>query len=216
MSKLHICSSNFYGYQIRNISDPLLPEVLKNACEDLAEHGLGLIKNGWIAGGAIRSRLAKDGASDLDCYFSKMEDLEETKNNILSKKTLDATIEIDDEYLTSLNTKIGKIDLVKTLQECPIDTLNSFDFTVCCFAMNTNRGVYYLESGLKHLEERKLFLHEVRTPFTTMLRLVKYGAKGYKMELEEGVKLAKMIKNGGSVDAQANKYRARRDFTGSG
>lgn len=175
-------------------NSPDVPYVLRKAAKGLGHIACRLTLNGWIAGGALRSRIANDGQSDYDCYFKSSKDLDYAKILIINDLDLKATIAIDDEYLLSMNSKIGKIDLVKKYYYCPKDCLNDFDLTVCCLALDHAGNVYWLDRSLQDIKDKKLVLHNPSTPKSTMLRLVKYGGKGYTMDIENSAKLAKMIK----------------------
>lgn len=171
-----------------------VPSVLRKAAKQLDHISCRLAPNGWIAGGALRSRIAKDGQSDYDCYFKSSKDLDSAKISILDDVDLKATISIDDEYLLSFDSKIGKIDLVKKYYKDPQACIDDFDLTVCCLAIDANNNVYWLDRSLQDIKDKKLILHNPSTPKSTMLRLVKYGGKGYTMDIENSAKLAKMIK----------------------
>jgi|SRR3972149_5467711 len=176
----------------------LFDKDLKSAAICVKERGLSVLskakKPAWIAGGAIRSIIANDGSTDLDCYFSDIGDVEETKNYILSKNCLKAKIIVDDLYLISFETSIGKIDLIKKTYSNSIECIKEFDFTVCCFAVDTNNYVAWHREALEHIKSRKLVINHITCPFSTMLRLQKYVKKGYCMDLENSNKLAWAIK----------------------
>lgn len=161
----------------------------------LQEHFIcRFLPQGWIAGGAIRSRIANDGKSDWDCYFTSESDLQASLALILSSN-ITAAIKINDEHLVSISSTIGKIDLVRKFYTNPVDTLLDFDFTVCCFAMDNDNWFYYLPQAITDLKAKKLVLYNPRDGLSSMMRLQKYATKGYTMEFVEHQKLADLIKN---------------------
>lgn len=173
----------------------VIPSELRKAARQLDHIVCRLAPNGWIAGGALRSRIANDGKSDYDCYFPSYDYLEYARDNILADSELKATISFEDDCLITLTSILGKIDLVKRFHDTPIDTLRDFDFTVCCFAIDSKHIVYWLDQGLKDIKDKKLRLYHPSCPFSTQLRLQKYAVKGYIMDLDEHLKLANLIKD---------------------
>jgi hypothetical protein len=152
-----------------------------------------LAPNGFIAGGALRSRIAKDGESDFDCYFTCGSDLENAKNKILADEEFNASIKLEDDNVIMIDTTLGKVDLVKRYFPNASGLLDSFDFTVCCFALDCKGYVTYLIEGFQHLRDKKLVLHRPSCPGGTQLRLQKYAQKGYLMDIEEHEKLIKLL-----------------------
>lgn len=198
MSKLKMASGDDAPLVLRHIRNSFFQQHL--LCQ--------LAPNGWIAGGAIRSRLAKDGESDYDCYFASSSALDAASEKILSNTSLNAKIKINDANLRSFDTTLGKVDLVKKFFSSPIKCLEDFDFTVCCFAIDCDKKIYWLDQGLQDLENRKLVLYNPNCGLGSMIRLQKYALKGYKMEIDEYEKLAKIIKER-DISATVEKIKSR-------
>lgn len=172
-----------------------LPQELRRAARELDHIVCRLAPGGWIAGGALRSRIAKDGASDYDCYFSHPTHFNLARENLLTDRELSVRIKFEDITVLTLDSTIGKIDLVKRFYKTPIHCLEDFDFTVCQFAIDSHHRVYWSSQGLSDLHDRKLVLANPSCPLSTMMRLNKYGAKGYQMDVNDHIKLARMIKD---------------------
>lgn len=172
----------------------LIPKELRTAVRKLGHIVCSIAPSGWIAGGAIRSRLANDGESDLDVYFTNSKMLAASKYSILNDNELNASIKHEDDTVLTLNSTLGKIDLVKRYYSDPAACIDDFDFTVCMFAIRHDYNVYWTDQAIEHIQERKLVLHHPTCPLSTMMRLQKYGGKGYTMDVENHTRLAELIK----------------------
>lgn len=172
-----------------------VPANVRRAAAELSHLTCKLSPGGWIAGGAMRSRIARETLpSDYDCYFTCAGDLDNAKIQILNDPELKANKIYEDNTVLCFDTFIGKVDLVKRYYDCPESCLYSFDFTCCAFAIRDNRA-YWLPRGLTDLRNRKLVLYRPTCPLSTMLRLQKYALKGYSMDLENHIMLANLIKS---------------------
>ena len=129
----------------------------------------------WIAGGAVRDFFDFGFVnSDVDLYFSS--DYEYYKaNRILSQH------EIIDESLSAklIRTEKCMIHLVKKhYYSVPQETIDHFDFTVCCAAVSKNAFCYH-RNFFKDLRVKELLLHSLTYPLSTLQRVVKYRRKEF-------------------------------------
>jgi hypothetical protein len=188
-----------------HIDNKSVPKEIRDAAIQISDTGLGILKKDnidhsycsvpWIAGGSLRSIIEGVPRTDLDCYFSNDKDFNETYVSIVTKSSLKAKIIHDDEMVTSLDTSIGKVDLVRRFHKNPVVGLWDFDFTCCQLAIDMNKNVYWGEHTLEHIRDKKLVISNPQNPFGTMLRLQKYAVKGYSISVEEAEKLAYSIKH---------------------
>jgi hypothetical protein len=168
----------------------VVPAELRAATLPLLESHLPCyLSNGWIAGGAIRSGLEGNKISDFDCYFTDVNSLLQTMSALVGDPFFQAKIIINDEHLISLNTKIGKIDLVKKYYTSPLACISEFDFYCCAFALSFNQSLSWFEAGLTDVKNRKLTILKPTCALSSTLRMQKFIKKGYTMDVSELKKL---------------------------
>ncbi len=129
--------------------------------------------NFWIAGGSLRKQFNKEDHlySDIDTYFHSQKDFDEFK------AYLGGTVESDTKNQTTIERGDHTFGLIKRLHPTPAMTIDTFDFTVCCCAIN-RQGVWYHNNYREHLQNRLLMYHRPQvSDFLT--RAQKYISKGY-------------------------------------
>jgi len=141
-----------------------------------------LNNNTWIAGGAIRDYFSEG-------YISKDVDFFCTDRKTMAKLIILFRNEFQyKHYLITRNAVKGfgfiygkkiDIDIVKKPFQNPTLTIDAFDFTVCCFAVNSN-NFYYHKSSIFDLIRKRLVIHKLPHPVDTLKRLNKYIGKGFK------------------------------------
>lgn len=144
-----------------------LPETIENDC--------------WIAGGGVKDWFI-DGKVKNDCDFF-----------CINRKVMATLVyHLRKEYqfkhfLITKNAIKGfgfikgvkiNIDIVKKEFQNAIDTLEKFDFTVCCFAV-CNDKFYWHESAPFDLLKKRLVINDLPHPVDTMKRMQKYINKGF-------------------------------------
>lgn len=139
-----------------------------------------LKQNVWIAGGAVRDWFLKSEKTDID-FFAKdrksMADLLRWLRNNKGYKHYIITKNAVKGYIIVGNNRID-VDIVKKEFQNPTDSIEKFDFTVCCFAVNSN-NFYYHVSAPMDLLKKKLVINELPHPVDTLKRMNKYVAKGF-------------------------------------
>lgn len=136
-------------------------------------------KGSILAGGAIRDGLHGKEISDYDLFFTDL-----------------LTVALIKEYLPSVGYNLVfacpqgllytfkmddiKIQLIcKRRYEDVYDLLDSFDFTICQYAITGTSGVYTTRQAIKDSKTNTLNLHKLTFPSATINRLSKYKKKGY-------------------------------------
>jgi hypothetical protein len=194
-----------------------IPTEINAACAEIAEKELNLLRNlragdfsearcgaphkSWIAGGALRAKVAKilghdEGETDVDCYFSynPKGSAEEVRGRIFAKQALKAEVAVENDDLLSISTRFGKIDLIRNNQgNSAARCLRRFDFTCCAIAIDTNNVVTWHTDALPAIKDRRIRMLNVTNGFSSLMRTQKYVRKGYAIDLEENEKLARVI-----------------------
>jgi len=146
---------------------------------------LNLLKDSdvWIAGGAIRDYLSNgkiDFNTDIDLFSYSRKELcrallilrnkASFKPYLITKNAIKGTC--------TLNKKEYKVDIVKRIFDNMVDTIENFDFTVTCFALNSVDFVCHPSAPFDLLAKR-LVINSLPFPLSTFQRLQKYIKKGY-------------------------------------
>lgn len=164
----------------------------------------------WVGGGAVRDYfLYNQITSDVDLYFPNDEQYNAAKEWILNntipftKTPLSEYYQIQKEkgvivreLKNSLKIRYKgiDIDLVKMHRLSEVETIKSFDMTVCAAAVSTN-GVFMVNDFLLDLASKQIRFQSLHSPFSTLIRLQKYIKKGFSCSYNEMHKLAYEIKN---------------------
>lgn len=136
----------------------------------------------WIAGGAITSYLSGDKIKDFDLFFKTRKDackvVIELRNKFEFKMHFCTDQAIKGHI--KINGQKYNIDIVKNLFKEPIETIQKFDFTVCCLAVD-KEAFYYHQSASFDILRRKLVVNDLPFPVSTTRRMTKYIKKGYSI-----------------------------------
>lgn len=156
--------------------------------------------NVWIAGGCLRDwfETGKLTESDIDFFSNTRTDL--CKTLLMLRKQYKARILYSTKRVLKLWCTIGKnnirIDLIKILFDTPENTIDQFDFTVCCFAVDRNRVTYHPSAPFDLLHKR-LVINNLPYPVSTLQRMQKYLKKGFWICNGGMLEIAKAM---GSID----------------
>lgn len=130
----------------------------------------------WIAGGAVRDYFSVSYiSSDIDIFFSNRPDFHDVYNFFIKVK---AKKVFENDRVVRFEYKKNSFDLVKIHFNSPQETINEFDFTVCCAAIDTEQ-VYHHEAFFMDLAKKRLVINNLPFPLSTLQRLQKYIKKGY-------------------------------------
>jgi hypothetical protein len=100
-----------------------------------------------------------------------------------------------------------KVQLLKLAwYDSPEHIIDSFDFTITQFAMNKERIITNFLSVID-LSRKRLVLHRMQFPASTMRRIIKYTQKGFYICPGSLIDICKEIQNHqGDQDIDANQY----------
>lgn len=134
----------------------------------------------WIAGGALTSFMSKDKIKDIDCFVSSRHNacklvLElrrkfEFKHYLITKEAIKGTAVVNGGRLA--------IDVVKRSFDSPKETIEGFDFTVCCMSVD-RENLYYHKNVAFDILRKKLVVNNLPFPVSSVRRMNKYIKKGY-------------------------------------
>lgn len=147
------------------------------------------LENFWLAGGALRRTITAEkiiGKSDFDFFF-KNEDAYiamveafsgmgfSIKRENAANKTLEGEVTIGEEKHKVI------VQLIKIQYYENVDTLlDSFDFTLCQFALDTKTGVFYCgNTSMFDAARKRIVVNKVTYPVASLRRLIKYTSQGY-------------------------------------
>lgn len=169
----------------------------------------------WVAGGCVRDYFSIGKlTSDIDLYFSCEEDYLKCKKYLVEQKTRRiitteptqgddkkivtitdkplAKILFENDNVTKVSYKGRPYDLVRKYFPSASETINEFDFTVCCAAVDIH-NIYTHDTFFIDLAKRQLMINKLPFPLSTMWRMQKYIQKGFYMCSGEMLKLSKAI-----------------------
>lgn len=146
----------------------------------------------WIAGGALRDYfMGAPIKTDLDIFFPSEQEFEKCSVFFRAKG---ATVKWESDNGMKVVYNGKTFDLVKHYYAGPQECIDSFDFTVSMFAVDTEK-VYHGETSFIDLAKRQLMLNKIPYPASTMSRAFRYYKKGFSMCLGEMKKLVEAIQD---------------------
>lgn len=161
----------------------------------------------WIAGGAVRDYFAtgKMTESDVDFFLPDRKSMARLVIVLRNKFKFK-------HYLITKNAikgygMLGKdkvdIDIVKVVFEDKFKTIDQFDFTVCCFAVDRKECVYHPSAPFDLLRKR-LVINALPFPVSTLQRMQKYLKRDYWICNGGMVEIAKAMSKIDWQDPQQN------------
>lgn len=130
----------------------------------------------WIAGGSCRDYfMGKRIKTDIDIYFPNESEHKKALEYLKLKET---KVLWDNERVVRVFYKNRHFDLIKIYFRNPSHTLDNFDFTVCCCAVD-NSMVYYHPTFFMDLAKRRIVINKIILPLSTLQRLQKYIWYGF-------------------------------------
>ena len=145
----------------------------------------------------------KPCTSDIDVFFASPEDLAE---GIRSLEETDARLIYSRKNVQGYIFKRRKIELIKNrFFPGPEETIDEFDFTVCCAAINHWGRVVVHPNFFEDLAANRLVIHQLDYPLGTLARLPRYVEKGFKPCNGTLLRLAKAIQSIDFDDPEQNK-----------
>lgn len=130
----------------------------------------------WVAGGAVRDYFSFGYVKcDVDLFFPNRYNI---CLALMFFRKNGAKFIFKNSKVISFKYKNKKFDLVKVLFLNPLDTIKSFDFTVCCAAVN-DKDIVHHQTFFIDLSKMTLVVNSLPFPLSTMQRLQRYIKKGY-------------------------------------
>ena len=143
-----------------------------------------LIKNNEsvvLAGGALRTLVdPTDEICDYDIFLLDQTKLESVKTYFENLK-YNKIFECPQGKLTTYKLNDDKVQIInkRSYKDCN-ELIGSFDITACCAAWD-GENFYKHRRFISDVLNKKINLNTVEYPKATLNRIVKYGAKGYKL-----------------------------------
>ncbi len=158
----------------------------------------------WVAGGALREyfTVGHAKASDVDVFFQDKEAFEAAKKALLAKgpqegkaaTSITTIMTFENDRITNFIHKKHKVQLISTKYFVdPQETIENFDFTVCCAAVD-KADVYHHQTFFMDLAKKRLVINALPYPLSTMQRMQRYIQKGYTICNGGILQIAKAIK----------------------
>lgn len=134
----------------------------------------------FVAGGAIRNLIEgkEKVENDFDLFFKNEEELRIYENRIKTKLKYKGE-SIESDLNVSLNLDGQKIQLIKIYHNNAEDLIQSFDFTICMFAVGNDKILYCGDLSLFDLARKKLVVNKITYPIASLRRFLKYTNKGF-------------------------------------
>lgn len=136
----------------------------------------------WLAGGALRRTLmGKNPDSDFDIFFRDADQLLSYKSAL---ETLGFRQVKETEHHVQFKGRAGDsaeidVQLIRfAYYTSAAEVIDSFDYTVCQFAYD-GETLTTGEFSLWDLGRKRLAIHKVTFPVSTMRRMIKYTSQGF-------------------------------------
>jgi len=143
----------------------------------------------WVAGGYLLSNFSHKPWRDMDIYLPSKQLKEKAANRLVDKGY--SIIECWDDNIIKGGATILQYKDTNHLIELihngntPGETIQRFDFTVCCCSLNNDYMLEYHREYFDHVDNR-LLVYTGATPYTDIKRrlhrLKKYVTKGYGID----------------------------------
>jgi len=155
----------------------------------------------WVSGGAVRDFFLYGGVlkeTDIDIFFHDQNNYDIAKNyfeeTCRNGGVYELVYENDNARRYKHKDTEYQFELIKRFYPDPKRTINSFDFTVCCCAIDRS-GIYYHETYFIDLAGKNIVLHNVQSSPGTLSRIQKYIEKGFRINNDQIVNLYDQIRN---------------------
>jgi hypothetical protein len=154
----------------------------------------------WVAGGAIQSLVSKTQVNDYDLFFKDSADVQRALDLLMGKGFV---VLIETQSAIKLKKENLRVDLVLKTFDDPMSTIQEFDFTVACAAVDYD-NFYATFEFFFDLASKSIAFNSLPMPIQTQKRLVKYIKKGFTPCVGAMMQLAKAINEIDSKDFKAD------------
>lgn len=154
----------------------MLPSLVRECVEDPALRT-------WLGGGAVRDVLWGRAVRDFDLFFGRPASLARAEE-ILRESRLRCTYRCPAGELTTWKGGDDvSVQLVsKAMYGGPEEMIDTFDITAGMFALNICGETVFVTTTRRAIcdaRQRRVGIHRVTYPASTMARIARYEAKGY-------------------------------------
>jgi len=142
---------------------------------------IGVTPNGpFLVGGSVRRLIiGQPQDSDFDVGFASFSQLDESTATLLGKGAKQtADTDFYRGFTFEINGKARVIQFLKVAYGSAADVIDSFDFTICQTAYDSERLIFG-DFTLYDLGRKRLAIHKVTHAKSTVRRLLKYGKQGF-------------------------------------
>ena len=135
--------------------------------------------DGWIAGGAVRAYFNGEKTSDIDIFSTSQEKMLENIKSINTSNS-DKIYETKTNITFNINGKV--IQFMKLYHPNLESLFDSFDFTLCQFAMDKDGNIFSTVESVTSVLRGHLSVHKIQEGFQldSLRRAFKYYDKGYR------------------------------------
>lgn len=136
----------------------------------------------WLAGGSLRRTLLRqEPESDFDFFFRDAEQLDEFRKDVEAAgliKVRETAHHV--HYRGRLDGSIERdVQLIRfAFYANPEAVIDSFDFTICQMASDGEK-LFLGEHTLWDLGRKRLAVHKITFPVSSMRRMLKYAKQGF-------------------------------------
>lgn len=175
--------------------EPIRPFMAMNLVTDVS----------WLAGGAIRSAIAKEPISDYDMFFRSSIAAANTRI-ALENKGFEIIFKCPEGKLTTYKSGDMKVQCITENYYTDMhELIDSFDITACRYSMDGSDRVLTSYSAIRDTLKKRINLHSIEYPVATMKRIAKYVSKGYVLTNDAAVKFTDSVYERGVERQELNR-----------
>lgn len=178
--------TKYHMLNIENFVKSRYPDSFYNDWESIYHklHPMDLKDGVWLAGGAVRDLLLNNkNVKDWDFFYNSEDYLKQHLEFLMSPPNqIVLNTKTETPNCITLNRSDGlKVQLIKiAFYPSIFELLDSFDYTICQFAMERGSGnMIHRPESLWDLARKRLVINKITYPIASVRRLVKYGNRGF-------------------------------------
>lgn len=142
----------------------------------------------WVCGGAILSYIDNRRINDIDVFFKNNDERKKCINYLIDNGGI---VSSDNDNTSRVLYKNKTIDVIKHYYQTPQECADSMDFSVCGISTD-GKDVYKTKNFYNDWRKKILVFdkqHDFNNPIVNVLRMQKYLMRGYRMNVDETLKL---------------------------
>lgn len=165
----------------------------------------------WVAGGAVRDWFATGFVrKDVDVFTPDDEAMTDVQR-LIQEGPLKGKVAYETSTVVGYATEAGKVEVVRMHFPTPEATIEQFDFTVVCAAVDTERRLVVHDTFFIDLSGRRLVVNALPFPLSTLERMQKMIKLGYTACNGTLLRIAQEIQAVNFQDPQLNQLEFYRD-----